>query len=108
AFAFLLNVTRPTTSATAASHIHTFNHASALDWSLARPAASRAVTPITTPPSPETAVKEDAHSIVSRMKRKLSIACAWSGTGLAPEVRIGWTEAIVRLYAERREVTSTL
>ena len=44
-------------------------------------AATMAVTPIATPPHPGTAVKDEARSIVSRMKRRLSIARPWSEGG---------------------------
>ena len=40
-----------------------------------------AVTPMATPPQPGTAVNSVARDIVSRMKRMLSIACAWIGSG---------------------------
>src|SRR4029079_9258038 len=43
-----------------------------------------AVMPIATPPQPGTAVNAVARVIASRMKRMLSIACAWIGSGVAP------------------------
>src|SRR3954469_9019401 len=44
-------------------------------------AATSAVTPIATPPQPGTAVNSVARDIASRMKRRLSSACAWIGSG---------------------------
>src|SRR5689334_3660252 len=48
-------------------------------------AAKIAVTPIATCPQPGTAVKEDARSIASRMKRRLSIArsCRAGGSSVS-------------------------
>src|SRR4051794_25058890 len=46
-------------------------------------AATIAVIPISTPPQPGTAVKAEARDIASRMKRMLSIAWAWIGSGSA-------------------------
>ena len=44
-------------------------------------AAASAVDPISIPPIPGTAVKDPARSMVSRMYRRLSMACAWSAIG---------------------------
>ena len=53
--------------------------------------AIRAVTPVAIEPHPDTAVKLPARSIVSRMKRRLSIARAWISGGSACLGRIGRT-----------------
>src|SRR5262245_25430996 len=57
-------------------------------------AATTALTPINTPPHPGTAVNAPARSIVSRMKRRFSIACAWIGSG---------RPAIEHFIAQRRK-----
>src|SRR5437868_14720273 len=57
-----------------------------------------AMMPTPTIPQPETAVKEPAASIVSRMKARLSIARAWSVGGSGADSRCrGLTEAIERM-----------
>src|SRR6266550_124675 len=61
-------------------------------------AAMVAMMPTATMPQPETAVKEPAASIVSRMKARLSIARAWSVGGSGAESRCrGLTDAIGRM-----------
>ncbi len=62
-------------------------------------AAQRAVTPIRTPPHPGTAVKDDARSIASRIKRRLSIARACNAGGSSGSCElIGRREAILESY----------
>src|SRR5215213_4942366 len=65
----------------AASVIQTANHAPNVCCCEATSAANSAVSPMATCPQPGTAVKADARSIVSRMKRRLSIARSWSAGG---------------------------
>src|SRR5262249_57471408 len=71
----------PISSGGGNSHAQTYIH-SCWEWMPeAMIAAMMAVTPIATPPHPGTAVKDEARSIVSRMKRRLSIARPWSEGG---------------------------
>jgi len=57
-------------------------------------AAMSALAPIATPPQPGTAVNEPARSMVSRMNRKLSIACVCKETGSARGARMLRTVAM--------------
>ena len=58
------------------------------------PAAASALMPIATPPHPGTAVNEPARSMVSRMKRRLSIAWVCNETGSARGARMLRTVAM--------------
>src|SRR4029450_13201255 len=53
-------------------------------------------------PQPQTAVKEPAFSIVSRMKRRLSIAWAWRSRGGAWTERTGCSGSTDLTYAAPR------
>jgi hypothetical protein len=66
-----------------ASHIQMKTHRMVLPVAAARPVATSAVTPMSIVPHPDTAVKVAAAAIVSRMKRRLSIAraCISGGSG---------------------------
>src|SRR5688572_14449235 len=66
-----------------ASAIHVESQARGVACRAAIQAAARAVTPMATSPQPEMAVNAPARSMVSRMKRKLSIAraCISGGSG---------------------------
>jgi hypothetical protein len=85
--------TIPISSATNASAIHTDSHRVLTVCREATHAAATAVDPINMPPTPGTAVKDPARSMVSRMYRKLSMACVWMATGsgrglpIAPSIR---------------------
>src|SRR5829696_2503863 len=82
---------------TAASVIQMANHAPNVFCCEATSAANSAVRPMTTCPQPGTAVKAEARSIVSRMKRRLSIARSWSAGGPSsarPLSRNVWTTAM--------------
>src|SRR5207302_3615258 len=63
--------------------------------------AARAVQPLAKPPQPDTAVNEPARSIVSRMRRRLSAACASSATGSGRRERNGPAEDMLLGYAWR-------
>src|SRR5579872_3935062 len=71
----------PIETATTASDTHTASQRSRPGCRAAIQAAARALTPIRMPPTPGTAVNEPARSMVSRMKRRLSMACACNATG---------------------------
>ncbi len=60
--------------------------------------ATRALTPITTPPHPGTAVKDAAPSMVSRIKRRLSAARLSMGTTGGRTTLAGWADAMDRVY----------
>src|SRR4051812_30379854 len=62
-------------AAIAASASHTATHRSESSGGPDTNAAITAVTPISTPPHPGTAVNAVARDIVSRMNRMLSMAC---------------------------------
>src|SRR5947209_9443226 len=66
---------------TAASASQTASQSAKVFCCDATSAANRAVTPMATWPQPGTAVKDDARSIASRMKRRLSIARSCSAGG---------------------------
>jgi hypothetical protein len=77
----------------AASAIQTRIQASMVAWRPATNAAPRAVSPITTRPTPGTAVKGPARSSVSRMKRKLSRANSrWTREGRRSGTRMDGPE----------------
>src|SRR3989454_1395894 len=63
--------------------------------------AARPVHPTAKPPQPGTAVNEPARSMVSRMKRRLSAACASSATGSGRRERNGPAEDMLLGYAWR-------
>src|SRR5262245_8755079 len=71
----------PISSASGNSHAQTYIHSCSEWMPEAVNAATMAVTTIDTHPHPGTAVKDEARSIVSRMKRRLSIARPWSEDG---------------------------
>jgi hypothetical protein len=81
--AFLRIVQPAMTSDAAASVSHTASHASVVFCCEATSAAKSAVSPMASCPRPGTAVNEEARSIVSRMKRRLSIARSWSAGGVS-------------------------
>ena len=60
--------------ATAASQPQVVNHANSVSWREAITAAPTAVIPMATMPQPGSAVNEPARSMVSRIKRRLSMA----------------------------------
>src|SRR6201990_1470774 len=81
AWAFLYIVKPAMQAETAASANQTAIQSAKARCCDATSAAKSAVTPMATCPQPGTAVKEEARSIVSRMKRRLSIARSWSAGG---------------------------
>src|SRR6266705_643493 len=81
AWALRASAQPPITSATTASASQVASHSSTFGWRAASNAAASAVAPTATCPHPGTAVKAPARSIVSLMKRRLSIARSWSGCG---------------------------
>src|SRR2546421_4138829 len=81
---------------TAASANQTVSQSAKLFCCEATSEAKRAVTPIATCPQPGTAVNDDARSIASRMKRRLSIARSCSAGGsTASGFWKGWTTAML-------------
>src|SRR3954463_9339996 len=75
-------IVQPATAAeTTASTIQTATQSEKAFCCEATSAAKSAVTPMATCPQPGTAVNEEARSIVSRMKRRLSIARSCSAGG---------------------------
>src|SRR5712692_4116729 len=89
ALAFCAAAITPIRTATIASPTQIASQPSSRGCRAARKAAARALTPISIPPTPGTAVKEPARSMVSRMKRRLSMACACNATGSRDLVRTG-------------------
>jgi hypothetical protein len=79
---FQVVVAMATPIASADSPSHTASHRSALPARAASQDAATAEAPMATWPHPETAVNDPARSIVSRMKRRLSSALAWIGSGM--------------------------
>src|SRR5271157_1798353 len=77
----------PRAKAHSAAASQVISQALAREGGGARHAVASAVTPIATPPHPGTAVKEAALSMVSRMKRRSSMACTCSGAGRARRER---------------------
>src|ERR1039458_9815837 len=69
----------PKAKVTIAAANHVMIHDLILEGRGATHAVASAVAPIATPPHPGTAVKDPAFSMVSRMKRRSSMACACSG-----------------------------
>ena len=90
-----------------ASASHVVSHAPLVGWREAAYAATRAVAPNATTPHPGTAVNEPACSIVSRMKRRLSIARAERAGG-SPGGRKFGTEATPPSYPAAPGSSSTL
>src|SRR5262249_46166904 len=68
-------------TATTASISQTATHRVVSSGGPEMAAAASALMPISTPPHPGTAVNAPARSIVSRMKRRFSMAWAWIGCG---------------------------
>src|SRR5271157_6502682 len=79
----------PRAKAHSAAASQVISQALAREGGGARHAVASAVKPIATPPHPGTAVKEAALSMVSRMKRRSSMACALSGVGRKRRERTG-------------------
>ena len=98
----------PTANAHRASNPHTATHHTTCARSEATTAAPKAVIPIITPPHPGTAVNEAALSMVSRMKRKSSMAWAGMGAALECRERTGPAQVIGRLYRQGKCLSSTL
>src|SRR5689334_7130276 len=82
-FAFLRVSRTPIAEATTASTIHVKNQSSLDAIRRDTNTAAKAVTPISTPPHPGTAVNEPARSIVSRMYRRSRTARSLMDTTLS-------------------------
>src|SRR5438105_2031724 len=78
---------------------HVISHAPTEDCRAAINTAPKAMIPTATCAQPETAVKDEARSIVSRMKRRLSIARSCSAGGSAWDELNGLIEDIAASYS---------
>src|SRR5580698_3191213 len=94
ALALRLIASTASTMANAASSSQVASQRSSVGCRLAMAAAASALMPMATPPHPGTAVNEPARSIVSRMRRRLSIAWVCNETGSARAARMLRTVAI--------------